>query len=606
MAVVEIKNENYGITFEITYSQTPNVATNKSVVSITKLRIKSTKYTGLYYFDGSITVGGTTVVSMSSYYGTHRASIDNTSNFFVVSGSLGSVTIAHKDDGSQTVTFALSISGIYNGSKKWTISGSQTVALTPIAPISALKVSNGTLGVEQEITVDRQVDTYSHTITYNCGSVSGTICEKSQDESFLFTPSIDLASQNTTGASVTMKFTLQTYSGDSVIGSSSVTVLMAIPDSVKPKCSVEYTDGSGYFEQFGGFVQGESYLDVTVTGEPVYGSAIDSYKSTVNGATYTTQTFTTGVLTESGTLSATVTDQRGRTSDAVEETINVLPYSPPKVTLLSVHRCDEDGTENSTGSFAKVTYSFEITSLSDQNGKTVVLKYKKPTDVNHTLVMLDSVYSAENSEYIFSAEVGFSYEVVLMLEDSFHSGANATTRSTSVSTADVIMHFRADAKGMGLGKISDRPNALDMGWDIELNDRDIFRNGVMISARESADYPGCFYKTIGGYDEWVNPPMVAGVQYRTTERFNGKPVYVKLINCGAGANNTEKKVSTGVSNAIVFDFGGYHYLNDSALPMPYYGYVGLYVTSKEIIMKTTADYSRYTAYVWFKYYKTTD
>lgn len=32
--------------------------------------------------------------------------------------------------------------------------------------------------------------------------------------------------------------------------------------------------------------------------------------------------------------------------------------------------------------------------------------------------------------------------------------------------------------------------------------------------------------------EWVNPPMVPGVEYRTTERWNGKAVYTKMINCG--------------------------------------------------------------------------
>lgn len=30
-----------------------------------------------------------------------------------------------------------------------------------------------------------------------------------------------------------------------------------------------------------------------------------------------------------------------------------------------------------------------------------------------------------------------------------------------------------------------------------------------------------------------NPPMVLGVEYRTTERWNGKAVYTKLVNCGA-------------------------------------------------------------------------
>lgn len=32
--------------------------------------------------------------------------------------------------------------------------------------------------------------------------------------------------------------------------------------------------------------------------------------------------------------------------------------------------------------------------------------------------------------------------------------------------------------------------------------------------------------------EWINPPMIAGEEYRTTERFEGKPVYTQLIDCG--------------------------------------------------------------------------
>lgn len=33
--------------------------------------------------------------------------------------------------------------------------------------------------------------------------------------------------------------------------------------------------------------------------------------------------------------------------------------------------------------------------------------------------------------------------------------------------------------------------------------------------------------------EWVNPPMVAGTEYRTTERWQYKPVYTALVDCGA-------------------------------------------------------------------------
>ena len=33
--------------------------------------------------------------------------------------------------------------------------------------------------------------------------------------------------------------------------------------------------------------------------------------------------------------------------------------------------------------------------------------------------------------------------------------------------------------------------------------------------------------------EWVSPPMEIGVEYRTTERWNGKPVYTTLVDCGS-------------------------------------------------------------------------
>lgn len=49
------------------------------------------------------------------------------------------------------------------------------------------------------------------------------------------------------------------------------------------------------------------------------------------------------------------------------------------------------------------------------------------------------------------------------------------------------------------------------------------------SEKESAEHPGCWYRTVGGETEWLNPPMVAGVEYRTTERHDGAPVYVKRL-----------------------------------------------------------------------------
>lgn len=63
--------------------------------------------------------------------------------------------------------------------------------------------------------------------------------------------------------------------------------------------------------------------------------------------------------------------------------------------------------------------------------------------------------------------------------------------------------------------------------------------------------------------EWVNPPVELGVEYRTTERYYGEPVYVKVVDCGNIADN--KKVAHGISNMnICFSFIGIK----AGVPMP--------------------------------------
>lgn len=55
--------------------------------------------------------------------------------------------------------------------------------------------------------------------------------------------------------------------------------------------------------------------------------------------------------------------------------------------------------------------------------------------------------------------------------------------------------------------------------------------------------------------EWVNPPMQIGVEYRTTGRYLGKPVYTQIINCGSmPAIGSEKTNSIAAFNVDVVTF----------------------------------------------------
>jgi hypothetical protein len=63
---------------------------------------------------------------------------------------------------------------------------------------------------------------------------------------------------------------------------------------------------------------------------------------------------------------------------------------------------------------------------------------------------------------------------------------------------------------------------------------------------EDTDYPGCHYKMVGENKEWLNPPMAVGVEYRTTERYQGKSVYTKLVDFGNLPTNSTKWVDHNV------------------------------------------------------------
>lgn len=49
---------------------------------------------------------------------------------------------------------------------------------------------------------------------------------------------------------------------------------------------------------------------------------------------------------------------------------------------------------------------------------------------------------------------------------------------------------------------------------------------------------------------WLNPPMKLGVEYKTTEKWQGNPVYTKMVYFGAVPKNSASKVAHGISGSF--------------------------------------------------------
>jgi len=113
-----------------------------------------------------------------------------------------------------------------------------------------------------------------------------------------------------------------------------------------------------------------------------------------------------------------------------------------------------------------------------------------------------------------------------------------------------------------------------------------------------------YYNTWGPW-EYFNPPLIAGQEYRTTERFLGKPVYVKAIDLGNLPNNTYKVLAHSIANCVPLRVYG----RTNAVTLPY-SYNGanytISATSTNIIVTTNNDASSSTATAVFYYTKSTD
>ena len=454
---VKTNADSNGRYYQLSWTATQSTANNTSTISWT---LSAQGYSGGWVAERTlyVTIDGATVYNKSDRVERKVGTIKT-----------GTKTITHNSNGSRSFTITLG-AAVYGTSVN--CKGSGTFALNTIGRASTLNVSGGTLGVAQTITADRKVSSFTHTLTWECGSYSGTIATKSTATSWSFTPPLELANTATQLFPVGVYFKLTTYNGSTVVGTSDQTVVMKIPTSIKPTCTVNITDPTGYSATYGGYVQNKSKMKITVTATQAYGSPITGYSIIANGNTYSDNPATTGVITASGTntIIGKATDKRNRTGSATT-TINVLAYSSPKITF-TMYRCDQDGTENMTGSYCKVSYKAVITSLSNKNSKSIKLRYKKTSDTVYTYQMIDMAnYTQEGSE-IFSAEDGSSYNVQMQAIDSFET----STTTAELSTGFSILHIPASGKGLAVGKIS-QADKFEVGMDARFYSGTHFNKG---------------------------------------------------------------------------------------------------------------------------------
>ena len=458
-----LSTSNQYIKYKITITQnSQNIANNTSNVTVSvKFYRTNTGYTT--YGTGTVhcTINGTEYTAAV----TSSQKITN-SGIVLFSKTLN---IAHNADGTKT----LAVSAYIEHQQVTSSAQSYSQALTTIARKSTLTASNGTLDTAQTLTINRQSSGFTHTITYKCGTASGTIATKTTATSVSFTPPLSLAAQNTTGTSVSITFTITTYSGSTSIGSNTKTITCSIPAKVVPEISAfTLTEAvSGLAQQFGAFVNGKSKIKFDVTPTLAYNSPIKGYSVSIVGQKFSTKSGTTAVIAANfegtHTATVTVTDSRGRKATK-EVPFTVYDYTPPAFFAIAANRCLENGTLDDEGEYLSFTLDVAVSPVNNKNTAVYSLAYKKTGDSNYTDIPLNvSGYSVKQTTVFASPvfSVDNTYNIRFQVSDYF-TAAKPITKNLPLSSAKPILDILADGSGAAFNKVAEIPNVLDLNFEL--------------------------------------------------------------------------------------------------------------------------------------------
>lgn len=257
----------------------------------------------------------------------------------------------------------------------------------------------------------------------------------------------------------------------------------------------------------------------------------------------------------------------------------------------------DEGTIDATGSLKteEVIWLGAYTGKAEMSGNVIKVECKDSTG----RVMSGISLSAGIDGAGIDAPAGINCEYYV---DSVISDEVLTTwGDNTISSIFDFMSIHA-TKNICLNMTQSTMNGQSGVWFVTIMKEDIFGGTV-----KAVQQGKVMYKTMtsGTWNpwEWESPPMLPGVMYRTTKRYNGKPIYRQLNSIGKLPNNTLKTASIDVSSNTyrLIDFkynliSGDKYVRafpTSTLDIYFAGDWGVYI----MYAQTTSDLSHYTCEV---------
>lgn len=497
------------------YKSTQNNSANKSTVYVGMYVETPTKYYdigpwddfyGSYVGQKSITFDG----SISNFAGTKWLVEDK------------HFDVNHNTDGSASATIYWKWGVNSPWGKVEIPSGNFEITLPKIPrqttpqikdPDSLSIVTSCYMGSSVRLYVDHKASSdYTHSFSYDFGTLTGqttgigtTTGVKSWTT---FTPPLDLAKQITTNTSGTCTIHCITYdkNGTQVGSTTDINLTLKVPSSCKPSIgSFTHSVDNGWQTKY---MQNMSKTKLTISScGTSYNSSISQYYIYQgNDCIYSKSSIpnnflTTDVFKESGkyTFYAQVKDARGRYSDKVSLTIDVLPYAYPSISIIA------NRIINSTT--VRITYTINYSIADGRNAPVWLDCYYKEKESNGSWALQSKPLTLDNPSGIYSGTWDItncegikSYSFYMDVQDRV--GNTVDSNTVSVGTDFRLININSAGNGIGFGQMSLRTNTLEISdeWDTYIN------GSLTLGGHDSAvgsiiyggDNPGDTYINLGG------------------------------------------------------------------------------------------------------------
>ena len=427
----------------------------------------------------NITVKVTVTNVMTTGSGSVHCTIDGTvyknvitgSNMISMNGSTifeNTLNIYHNADGTKSlwISSKLALSKMVSDDQGF------TVTLTTIARKSTIaSISGDWFNSDMTVTIDQKSSSFTTSVfvkTPNSDWVN--VIWKQSGTSFTFTLPMSLVTSipNATECSGTVK--IRTYNGDTEIGDDDWGKWMGVPDWVKPSISNVQLDTDTQVNGWWGFVQWKSKLRVRTTASGSYSSTISTIRVDYDGSQYWGSDIWTNILTNNGSRPVTVHvwDSRNRYA-SWSGSINVEWYQNPWGTLTA-YRCDANGNRDDiNGTKIRVDYSGDKAWLNGANTFSLKIDHRVQGGDWEVHNDIDTTSTTGGSTAVLNyggEEFGLdkAYEIRLRVSDWY----TTTTYTVLISTAFVLIDFKAGGKGLGFGRVAttDHVAQFNMGLQI--------------------------------------------------------------------------------------------------------------------------------------------